>query len=287
MGARARRCKALPRMQALTLEVIQRVIFGSRDPELRDALRAALDMTGSTADLIAMSLVQRDIGPYGRFLARRRAHRRAGLRRASTQRRRRRLDPRPAQGLRRDARGAARPARDAARRRPRDDRDRARLGARAARPPPVRDLDTDDAHRRVRQGGPAHPPGALASPPARRCSRTRSATTRSRRASTSRLPVPRAPPRGTTFARALPAPRAVHSSRSAAAPAAASAPRSPRWRCARCCERSPRGSRSRPERAEGERMRRRSVTLAPARGALDHPRPASVSRRDARHVLPP
>ena len=32
--------KALPRMQALTLEVIQRVIFGSRDPELRDALRA-------------------------------------------------------------------------------------------------------------------------------------------------------------------------------------------------------------------------------------------------------
>ena len=31
-----RRCQ---RMQALTLEVIQRVIFGSRDPELRDALR--------------------------------------------------------------------------------------------------------------------------------------------------------------------------------------------------------------------------------------------------------
>ena len=31
--------KALPRMRALTLEVIQRVIFGSRDPELRDALR--------------------------------------------------------------------------------------------------------------------------------------------------------------------------------------------------------------------------------------------------------
>ncbi len=60
--------KTLPRMRALTLEVIQRVIFGSRDPELRDALRAALDMTGSTANLIAMSLVQRDIGPYKRFL---------------------------------------------------------------------------------------------------------------------------------------------------------------------------------------------------------------------------
>ena len=48
--------RSLARMQALTLEVIQRVIFGSRDPELRDALRAALDMTGSTARLIAMSL---------------------------------------------------------------------------------------------------------------------------------------------------------------------------------------------------------------------------------------
>ena len=32
--------KALPRMQAVTLEVIQRVIFGSRDPELKHALRA-------------------------------------------------------------------------------------------------------------------------------------------------------------------------------------------------------------------------------------------------------
>ena len=60
--------KTLPRMRTLTLEVIQRVIFGSRDPELRDALRAALDMTGSTANLIAMSLVQRNVGPYKRFL---------------------------------------------------------------------------------------------------------------------------------------------------------------------------------------------------------------------------
>jgi len=60
--------KALPRMRALTLEVIQRVIFGSRDPELRDALREALDLTGSTGNLIAMSLVQKDIGPYKRFL---------------------------------------------------------------------------------------------------------------------------------------------------------------------------------------------------------------------------
>jgi cytochrome P450 len=64
--------RALPRMQALALEIIQRVIFGSTDPELRRALRAALDMTGSTTRLIAMSLLQRELGglsPYGRFLA--------------------------------------------------------------------------------------------------------------------------------------------------------------------------------------------------------------------------
>ncbi len=48
--------KARERMQRLTLEVIQRVVFGSRDDELRDALRTALDMTNSTPKLIAMSL---------------------------------------------------------------------------------------------------------------------------------------------------------------------------------------------------------------------------------------
>ena len=59
--------KALPRMQAVTLEVIQRVIFGSRDPELKQALRAALDMTGSTWRLIAMSLVKAG-PPYTSFI---------------------------------------------------------------------------------------------------------------------------------------------------------------------------------------------------------------------------
>lgn len=58
-----RRMRALESMQRLTLEVIGRVIFGSRDPELRDALRAALDMTGSMANLVAMSL----LGPTRRF----------------------------------------------------------------------------------------------------------------------------------------------------------------------------------------------------------------------------
>lgn len=60
--------KAHAKMQELTLEIIQRVIFGSRDDELKTTLRQALDLTQSTSNLIAMSLVQRDIGPYGRFL---------------------------------------------------------------------------------------------------------------------------------------------------------------------------------------------------------------------------
>src|SRR4051794_2404117 len=55
--------KTLPRMQRITLEVIQHTIFGSRDPALRDALRAALDMTGSMPNLIAMAL----FGPHRRF----------------------------------------------------------------------------------------------------------------------------------------------------------------------------------------------------------------------------
>src|SRR4051812_30640587 len=60
--------KAIQSMQRLALEVILRVVFGSHDPELRTALRSALDLTGSTWRLIAMSLVRKDVGPYGRFL---------------------------------------------------------------------------------------------------------------------------------------------------------------------------------------------------------------------------
>ena len=59
------------RMQALTLEVILRVVFGTQDPILRDRLRRTLDRTGSTLQLVAMSLLQRELGgwsPYGRFL---------------------------------------------------------------------------------------------------------------------------------------------------------------------------------------------------------------------------
>jgi cytochrome P450 family 135 len=59
------------RMQALTLEVIMRVVFGSDDPELRAALLRPLGLTRSTPLLVAMTLLQRDLGrfsPYGAFV---------------------------------------------------------------------------------------------------------------------------------------------------------------------------------------------------------------------------
>ena len=63
---------ALPRMQALTLDVIMRAVFGEREePALRDVLRRALDMAGSLPRLVALSLVQRDLGPrspWGPFM---------------------------------------------------------------------------------------------------------------------------------------------------------------------------------------------------------------------------
>jgi cytochrome P450 len=60
--------RALRRMQALTLEVILRVVFGAGDPELRDAIRRTLDMTTSMPRLVAMSLVQKPVGPWRTFM---------------------------------------------------------------------------------------------------------------------------------------------------------------------------------------------------------------------------
>jgi len=60
--------RSLERMQALTLEVILRVVFGAGDPELRDAIRRTLDMTTSMPRLVAMSLVQQPIGPWRTFM---------------------------------------------------------------------------------------------------------------------------------------------------------------------------------------------------------------------------
>jgi cytochrome P450 len=60
--------RSLERMQALTLEVILRVVFGAGDPELRDAIRRTLDMTTSMPRLVAMSLVQKPVGPWKTFM---------------------------------------------------------------------------------------------------------------------------------------------------------------------------------------------------------------------------
>ena len=61
--------RAHARMQALTLDVILRVVFGAGDrSRLREAIRRALDMTASTARLAAMTLVRHDRGPGGAFM---------------------------------------------------------------------------------------------------------------------------------------------------------------------------------------------------------------------------
>ncbi|HET8759171.1 MAG TPA: cytochrome P450 [Solirubrobacteraceae bacterium] len=55
------------RMQVLTLELILRVVFGTGDPQLRDAIRRTLDMTTSLPRLVAMSLVRGPVGPWASF----------------------------------------------------------------------------------------------------------------------------------------------------------------------------------------------------------------------------
>ena len=129
-------------MQALTLEIIMRAVFGTRDERLRALLAQLLDWMGDPLPADA-----------------RRAGRRADDRRAASTRMRSPVDAllneeiarrRTAPDLHEredilsmllsttdmDDRDAARRAADAARRRPRDDGDRAELGARAARPSP-------------------------------------------------------------------------------------------------------------------------------------------------------
>jgi cytochrome P450 len=58
----------LPRMQSLTLDVILRVVLGAPDPALRAAIRAALDMTTSLTRLVTLSLVPRTSPPWRPFL---------------------------------------------------------------------------------------------------------------------------------------------------------------------------------------------------------------------------
>ena len=59
--------RTLPRMQELTLDVILRVVLGAPDPRLRAAIRAALDMTTSLPRLIALSLAPRGSPPWRPF----------------------------------------------------------------------------------------------------------------------------------------------------------------------------------------------------------------------------
>jgi cytochrome P450 len=74
LGAWSGRVVTLDRMKRLTLETILRVVFGVRGEseaaELRDAVHGTLDTVRSMPRMLAMSLVQRDLGPrspWGRF----------------------------------------------------------------------------------------------------------------------------------------------------------------------------------------------------------------------------
>jgi cytochrome P450 family 135 len=61
------RVNTLERMKHLTLETILRVVFGARSEheaaQLRDAIHGTLDTVRSMPRMLAMSLVQRDLGP--------------------------------------------------------------------------------------------------------------------------------------------------------------------------------------------------------------------------------
>ena len=146
------------------------------------------------------------------------------------------------------------------------------------------------AHRRRSSKRSCAPAPCSRSPPARRSSPTNSAAHAPGGRLRRPLPVPRPPPRdGPTTLRPAAVPRrrarAVHLH-----PVRRRQPPLPRRRVrragdARGAASGRRAVHTQTDAAEGERMRRRSVTLAPARGADDHPRRASVRRRDVRHVL--
>ena len=200
-----------------------------------------------------------------------------------------------------DAR-ASRPADDAAARRPRDDRDRPRLGLRpaasldrtrssASRPRSTRASSgyLDAVIERVAAGpagGPVHRPQAA---PAARARRLRAA--RRDRGAGGDLPRPHPPRRlpgpVRVPARAVPRrgrPRPTRGSRSAAAPGAASAPPSPQIEMRIAIETILRSVELRPASPELERPVRRNVTLSPARtgrgwSRLERPRARQSSSR--------
>ena len=74
LGTWSGRVVALESMKRLTLETILRVVFGARGEreaeELREAVHGTLDSVRSLPRMLAMALVQRDLGrysPWGRF----------------------------------------------------------------------------------------------------------------------------------------------------------------------------------------------------------------------------
>jgi cytochrome P450 family 135 len=60
--------RTLPRMQDLTLDVILRVVLGAPDLRLRAEIRSTLDMTTSLARLIMLSLAPRGTPPWRPFM---------------------------------------------------------------------------------------------------------------------------------------------------------------------------------------------------------------------------
>ena len=59
--------RTLPRMQALTLDVILGVVLGAPDARLREAIRGALDLAQSLARLMVLSVVPPGTPPWRRF----------------------------------------------------------------------------------------------------------------------------------------------------------------------------------------------------------------------------
>ena len=277
--AGGRPLRTLPRMQALTLEVIMRVVFGARDEQgCATAIRAALDITASLPRLVAMSLSRparrrggRSCAPSRDVDARPRAVTRAG--RAPGGPRARRADRRgrdratscATRSSRCSPPGTRRPR---ARSRGRSSGSRVTRRSRRACARRRRYLDADG------EGGPARAAGALDRRRARRSRRTGRGWTLPPGVHVTPCPYlahrraePWPDPTAFRPERFLDgAPEPWPGCRSAAARAAARAPRSRTWSCARCCARSRPRSRCGPTGRTGERMRRRGVTLVPSRG---------------------
>ena len=156
LAGRAAVPRCCPSMQSLTLDVIMSAVFGiergPRQEELKRRIRAMIEPVASRAGLLADGCCPAAASAPSGLRAVRAAParpRRADLR--GDRRPPRRAGPRGARGrlldaaarARRGRRGddrprAARRARDAAGRRPRDDRDRPGLGVRAAAAQPAR-----------------------------------------------------------------------------------------------------------------------------------------------------